>query len=126
MTFAMPFGILAAIAGWLSGHTAIGAALLGWTLINRAVMSVVVGWGVVQDWRALAYCWLYPLRDLMGFGFWLASYTGDTIDWRGERYRLVPGGRMIRQDALRNENLPNDNPDQPADKSVVVSVNNLP
>ena len=126
MTFALPFGILAAIAGWLSGHTALGAALLGWTLISRAVMSVVVGWGVVRDWRALAYCWLYPLRDLMGFGFWLASYAGDTIDWRGERYRLVPGGRMVRQNPLPNENLPNGNPDQPADKSVVVRVNNLP
>ena len=35
----------------------------------------------------------------MGFGFWLASYAGDTVDWRGEKYRLLPGGRMIRQEA---------------------------
>jgi ceramide glucosyltransferase len=97
MTFAVPFGVLAAIAGAFSGHGTLGLALLGWTLINRMVMSVAVGWGVVRDRRALGYCWLYPLRDLMGFGFWLASYAGDTVDWRGERYKLVPGGRMIRQ-----------------------------
>ena len=98
MTFAVPFGVLAAIAGWFGGHGTLGLALLGWTLVNRMVMSVSVGWGVVRDWRALAYCWLYPLRDLMGFGFWLASYAGDTVDWRGEKYRLVAGGRMIRQE----------------------------
>jgi ceramide glucosyltransferase len=94
--FAMPFGVLAAAAGWLGGHAELGAALLGWTLLNRMAMSIAVGWGVVRDRRALTYCWLYPLRDLLGFGFWLASYSGDHIEWRGETYRLVAGGRMIR------------------------------
>jgi ceramide glucosyltransferase len=99
MTFAVPFGVLAAVAGSFSEHGTLGLALLGWTLVNRMAMSVAVGWGVVRDRRALNYCWLYPLRDLMGFGFWLASYAGDTVDWRGERYKLVPGGRMIRQES---------------------------
>ena len=94
--FAMPFGVLAAIAGYFSGHVALAVGLLGWTLVNRMAMAIAVGWGVVRDQRALSYCWLYPLRDLMGFGFWLASYIGDTVDWRGEKYRLVAGGRMIR------------------------------
>ncbi len=95
--FAVPFGLLAAVSGWLSGHAGMGWALLGWTVVNRMVMSVVVGWGVVRDRRAVTWCWLYPLRDLMGFGFWLASYAGDTVEWRGERYRLVRDGLMVRQ-----------------------------
>jgi ceramide glucosyltransferase len=113
MSFAVPFGVLAAIAGWFSGHGTLGVALLGWTLINRVVMSVSVGWGVVRDWRALGYCWLYPLRDLMGFGFWLASYAGNSVEWRGERYKLVSGGRMLRQKPV------------PAPASVVVGVDRL-
>jgi hypothetical protein len=32
----------------------------------------------------------------MGFGFWLASYFGNQIDWRGERYRFEAGGKMVR------------------------------
>jgi ceramide glucosyltransferase len=116
LTFAVPFGILAALAGSLSGHPRLGWSLLIWTLVNRMVMSIAVGWLVVRDWRALAFCWLYPLRDLMGFGFWLASYTGDTVIWRGETYRLVTGGRMIR--------LHSPHKDQ-AD-SVAVGINNLP
>ena len=97
LTFAVPFGALAALAGWLGDHAALGAEMLGWALINRMIMSVAVGWGVVQDRRALTYCWLYPLRDLMGFGFWLASYAGNTVEWRGEKYRLIRGGLMVRQ-----------------------------
>jgi ceramide glucosyltransferase len=108
LTFAVPFGAMAALAGWLGGHAALGAEMLGWALINRMIMSVAVGWGVVQDQRALTYCWLYPLRDLMGFGFWLASYTGDTVDWRGEKYRLVHGGLMVRQGMQAPHLLPTD------------------
>jgi ceramide glucosyltransferase len=104
--FAVPFGVLAAVAGFWSGHAALGAELLGWTVINRMIMSAAVGWGVVRDRRALAYCWLYPLRDLMGFGFWLASYAGDTVEWRGEKYRLVTGGRMIRQESSHEVTVP--------------------
>ena len=45
--------------------------------------------------QALRWCWLYPLRDLMGFGFWLCSFFGRTIVWRGDRYRLEADGLMV-------------------------------
>jgi hypothetical protein len=37
---------------------------------------------------------LYPLRDLMDFGFWVASYTGRRILWRGNVFEMQPGGKM--------------------------------
>jgi ceramide glucosyltransferase len=37
---------------------------------------------------------LFPLRDLMGFGFWVASYGSNKILWRGEEYTLEKGGYM--------------------------------
>ena len=49
---------------------------------------------MVRDRRALRLAWLYPLRDLMGFVFWCASYSGREIVWRGESYRLEDGGFM--------------------------------
>jgi ceramide glucosyltransferase len=96
LTFAMPFGILGAVAGLVADKPVIAASLLGYSLLNRIVMSIAAGYGVVGDRRALRDCWLYPLRDLMGFFFWCGSYFGDTIDWRGERYRLVKNGKMVR------------------------------
>jgi len=35
------------------------------------------------------------LRDLMGFAFWCASYSGREIVWRGDWYRLEHGGLMV-------------------------------
>ncbi len=96
LTFAMPFGILGLIAGLFANQFALAFALLGWAFLNRTLLSAIAGYLVVRDWRSLAYCWLYPLRDLMGFCFWVASFLGTTIVWRQDRYRLTAGGRMVR------------------------------
>ena len=96
LTFAVPFGLLGlAAAAWL-GHPALGLALLAAGLVNRVVQCAAVGYGVVGDRRALRLCWLYPLRDLLGFMAWLASYCGgSSFHWRGELYRFTPGGRIV-------------------------------
>jgi len=96
LTFAMPYGVLGLLSGMASGKLLEGAMLFAATFLNRALLSIVAGWSALHDWRSLVYCWLYPLRDLMGFGFWLASYFSDRILWRGEHYRLEVGGRMVR------------------------------
>jgi ceramide glucosyltransferase len=96
LTFAMPFGLLALGAGAAAGHTVLGLALLGWAVLNRLLMAVTAGWGAVHDRRSLRDCWLYPVRDLMGFFFWSASFIGRKIVWRGDLYRLEYGGKMTR------------------------------
>jgi hypothetical protein len=37
---------------------------------------------------------LYPMRDLMGFGYWAASYASNRILWRGEVFELSDQGLM--------------------------------
>jgi ceramide glucosyltransferase len=96
LTFAVPFGILGFIAGLVSGQPWLGIGLLAWAIANRVIQTVVIGYGIVRDPRALLFFWLYPVRDFLGFIFWAASYTGDVIDWRGEKYRLEFGGKMTR------------------------------
>ena len=54
---------------------------------------------MVRDPQAARWCWLYPLRDLLGFGFWLCSFFGNTIVWRGQRYRLEVEGLMVPAEA---------------------------
>ena len=96
LTFATPYGLLGLLTGVASGKLLLGGAIFAATFLNRILLSIVAGWEAVRDPRSLAQCWLYPLRDLMGFGFWLTSYFSDQIRWRGERYRLKVGGRMVR------------------------------
>jgi ceramide glucosyltransferase len=40
---------------------------------------------------------LYPLRDLLGFFYWAASYLSSEIRWRGKVYRLGKNGVMRLQ-----------------------------
>jgi ceramide glucosyltransferase len=96
LTFAVPFGLLGLAGGMLAGHPALGWALFAWSIANRVIQSLAIGWGVVCDPRAGSFCWLYPVRDLLGFFLWMASYGSNVIDWRGEKYRLEFGGKMTR------------------------------
>jgi ceramide glucosyltransferase len=96
LTFAVPFGVLGLIAAAALGHPAVGIALFTWSLFNRIAQSAAIGCAVIGDRRALTRCWLYPLRDLLGFIVWLASYCGGShFRWRGELYRFTPGGRIV-------------------------------
>ena len=52
--------------------------------------------GAQGDPHALRLCWLYPLRDLMGFITWMGSYFGgSSFHWRGDLYHFTPGGRIV-------------------------------
>jgi ceramide glucosyltransferase len=95
LTFATPFGLMGLAAGGMAGNWALGAGLLGFGYGNRVIQALIAGWGVAGDRRSASFCWLYPLRDLLGFVLWCASFLGPEIVWRGERYRLVSGGRMV-------------------------------
>jgi len=94
LTFAMPFGLLALFAASVLGHVTWGIAIFAAAFVNRMLLSAAVGWGIARDPRALALCWLYPLRDLSGFFVWLASYSSRRFYWRGETYRFGKGGRI--------------------------------
>jgi ceramide glucosyltransferase len=94
LTFSLPFGLLAWAAAAALGHPWVGLALFGWSVATRLALSLVVGRLVVNDRSWFGLLALYPVRDLMGFGFWAASYLGNRILWRGRIYLLLPGGKM--------------------------------
>jgi ceramide glucosyltransferase len=105
LTFGMPFGLVALVSGLALHRPGTGVALLGWALVNRVLLCLVVGWGVVRDGQARRRCWLYPLRDLLGFAIWCWSFLGSEIVWRGERYALERGGRMRPARVAREADL---------------------
>jgi len=94
LTFATPFGLL----GWGTvtalGHPWWGLALFGFSLATRLALAIAVGGLVVQDRSWFGLIVLYPVRDLMGFGFWAASYWSSKVLWRGKVFQLLPGGKM--------------------------------
>jgi ceramide glucosyltransferase len=99
LTFGVPFGLLA-LAGAV-GRPGLGFALFAWSILTRMMMAALVGGLVVRErhlWRTIL---LYPLRDLLGFLYWAASYSSNRILWRGETFELREYGLMRRFHAKR-------------------------
>lgn len=103
LSFSVPFGLLACFAAVLLHHRELGAGLLAYSILARAALAFVVGWAVVRERKLLRTVLLYPLRDLLGFIYWAASYGSREIVWRNQIYRLEEGGLMLAQEEAAAE-----------------------
>lgn len=97
LIFATPYGLLGLIAAGLLGHWGIGVLLLGAAVLNRLAEAWLVGWMVVRDPQVRRAPWLYPLRDLLGFLVWFASYLNLRYVWRDSRFELKGTRIALRQ-----------------------------
>jgi len=90
------FGILWALLAVLAGEGALWTwGALALILCLRLSVVMVVGRGVLRDRRAIKDAWLIPLRDLVAVVVWIVSSGGNTVTWRGDRFRLKDG-RLTR------------------------------
>jgi ceramide glucosyltransferase len=84
-TMPLPLGLIVCL--W---HSAWWPVLVV-ALPMRALAAYVVSARVL---KAKLNWFLLPLEDLLAFGFWIAGFFGNTIVWRGRRYRLHRDGRF--------------------------------
>jgi ceramide glucosyltransferase len=94
LSFSVPYGILAGAALGALGHAGWGWGAFAWSVATRLALAIAVGRGVAGDRSWFGLLLLYPIRDLMGFGFWVAGYWGKRVLWRGRVFELLPGGKM--------------------------------
>ncbi len=95
LTYAVPWGLLGLAVLGAAGRPLLGLGVLAFTLLDRVLLCLLVAGAVVRDQRALRKAWLYPLRDFMGFCFWVRSYFGSRrLRYRGDPYELLPQGRL--------------------------------
>jgi ceramide glucosyltransferase len=92
VTYVLPWAMATVVA---SGFALWSFALLSMALLVRVSVALTVGVGILRDGQVLRDVWLLPVRDCFGLFFWAWSYAGDTIVWRGERFRLRRG-RLVR------------------------------
>jgi ceramide glucosyltransferase len=82
---------LAALATALGVLPAAAPAMLGASLVCRFATAALVD-------RALALppspLWLLPVRDLLSFAVFLASFFGRTVAWRDRTFRIGPDGQL--------------------------------
>jgi ceramide glucosyltransferase len=58
-------------------------------------MGGVIGARYLNDQSAKKFLWLVPVRDLIDCVFWCCGFLGNTIYWRGQRFRLAKGGKLV-------------------------------
>jgi ceramide glucosyltransferase len=82
----------------VSGFSAAGWwAVLLLALVRSAVVCVFSRF-FLNDKLIPRYLWLLPLRDFLAFVTWLFAFLGNSVEWRGNRFRLLPGGKMVEID----------------------------
>lgn len=87
-TFALPWALLALV---LSGGSAWAWTLFAVISIVRMIAAYQLCDAVLEDRRTIHDLWLVPVRDVIGLLVWIVSHGGDTITWRGERFKLTDG-----------------------------------
>ncbi len=85
--FTMPLPI-ALIAGAIAPALWPAAAVL---ILIRFGAAYIVSARVL---RARVNWWMLPIEDLFTFCFWIAGFFGNTVIWRGHRYRVLADGRF--------------------------------
>jgi ceramide glucosyltransferase len=67
-----------------------------WSMALVAILiRVIAAWTMSRRVLKGNLNWLLlPIEDLFAFAFWIAGFFGNTIIWRGRRYRVEPDGRF--------------------------------
>ncbi len=105
LTFSVPYGLMALGVALAFHRPLLGVALLLWSWSSRVALGALMGRVVVAEPRLLRSALLYPVRDLLGFCYWVASYVSNQVRWRGEVYNLLQDGFM-RNDSQPGEREP--------------------
>lgn len=74
-----------------SGLSPVSIWLLGLSFFLRLALAMTVGATVLGDRQVLPNLWLLPLRDMVAMAIWAFGFAGNTIVWRGQRFRLTKG-----------------------------------
>ena len=106
--------VIAAIAtaGEISGTTTVSGATVSVVVslhpLSQALMVALVIWlarvltAMRQESRLTrshshwAFFWLVPIKDVLNVALWALAVLGKTVEWRGQRYRVQRGGRLVK------------------------------
>lgn len=88
VTHPLPFALIAAA---LHGFDATSSSVVALTLACRSAVPLEMKRGFGAEGASI---WLGPVRDLLSFTVFLASFLPIAVSWRGRRFRVKPDGTM--------------------------------
>ena len=88
LVFSLVLWLISGLASWALG-------LVAATLALRSVLAWFSEKVCLGGKLNLTALFLLPVKDLLSFGLWLASFLGNEVVWQGRRYRLTPDGLLV-------------------------------
>ena len=64
------------------------------TFSMRLIMAWLIGGKLLNDSVTKKYFWLIPFADIVRFIIWCCGFFGNTIKWRGTKFKLVKDGKL--------------------------------
>ena len=83
---------LAVLAAALDALQTPALAVLALTLLSRFATARRIDRALRLDH---SWWWLLPVRDLLSFGIFTASFFGRSVAWRDRRFRINPSGQLV-------------------------------
>jgi ceramide glucosyltransferase len=79
--------------------------LLSLALLARMAVAILIGYSLLRDRQVLRDLPLLPLRDSFALALWLWSYADNTVEWRGQRFRITKG-KLLRIGVANSTSAP--------------------
>lgn len=87
-TFGVFWSLIALAASKAAPWSWVGLAVI---LLLRTAGAFLVGGRILRQRQLVSDFWLIPFRDLIAVAIWVASFAGNTVTWRGQRFNLKDG-----------------------------------
>lgn len=85
------------------GFNPIGLYALLAALVLRLTAAAIIALTCTEDHNLIRSLPLLPVSDLLGVCLYTASYFGNEIVWRGQRFKLLPGGKLEMLDGTAKQ-----------------------
>ena len=81
-------------AALLAGHHPIWFVPISFFLPVRIQAALKMQEWITRDSKHYAWFWLVPIKDLLNVAIWAFAFLGNIIEWRGEKFRVLRGGKL--------------------------------
>lgn len=69
------------------------------SIVIRMILACDLQRRLTRSSGSANYFWMVPIKDLLQTATWLCAFAGNSIEWRGQTYRLHPDGTLVKPPA---------------------------
>lgn len=92
VTYPLPISIVFLLVSLATRFASVGVVAVALTIGLRILLHYAVQAAFRLSSRAMP--WLIPIREILAFLVWCATFLGHSVQWRNGRFSLGPDGRL--------------------------------